>query len=133
MKVVVDTSVWSLALRRGAVISTGHVSLLTDLLHDDRIAMLGPIRQELLSGIRHEEQFGRLQIHLRAFPDELLKTADHETAAEYFNRCMAAGIQGSHTDFLICAFAANRRYPILTLDGDFERYAAQLPVDLLNP
>lgn len=92
--------------------------------------MIGPIRQELLSGIRTPEAFVRLRDHLRPFADEPLETADFERAAEHFNTCRARGVQGSNTDFLICAVAERRELPILTTDADFTRFADVLPISL---
>jgi predicted nucleic acid-binding protein len=70
MKTVVDTSVWSLALRRNRVSETNaEVLLLRELIGDGRVTLLGEIRQELLSGIRNVEQYERLRDYLRAFPN----------------------------------------------------------------
>jgi hypothetical protein len=93
-------------------------------------AMVGPIRQELLSGIRDTVAFERLRDHLRAFPDEPVTTDDYERAAEFFNSCRQKGLQGSNTDFLLCAISANHSLPILTTDKDFTRYRSMLPVTL---
>jgi predicted nucleic acid-binding protein len=95
--------------------------------------MLGLIRQELLSSIRHARQFDKVRDRLRAFPDLPLVAADHEEAAAFCNRCRAKGIQGSTIDFLICAAAARRDLPILTTDADFSRYARVLPIRLHVP
>ena len=130
MKVLVDTSVWSLALRRRAGAEGPEVQELRSLVDEGRIAMIGPIRQELLSGIRTAALFGRLRDHLRPYSDEELETADFERAAEHFNTCRAQGVQGSNTDFLICAVAERRKLPILTTDADFSRFAAVLPITL---
>lgn len=129
MNVLVDTSVWSLALRRR---STAHPSaeVLRRLATDGRAALIGPIRQELLSGIREQPVFDRLRLALGAFPDVPLVAPDYERAAACFNLCRAAGIQGSNTDFLICAVAERRHMPILTTDADFVRYAGILPIRL---
>jgi hypothetical protein len=97
------------------------------------VVLIGPIRQELLSGIRFEEQFSKLQDRLRAFPDMLLRTQDYELAARCFNRCRARGIQGSNTDFLICAVAVSREIPVYTTDRDFDGYARLLGVALHAP
>jgi len=67
MKVIVDTSVWSLALRRGQQPNDPYVALFRDLIVDGRVVLLGAVRQELLSGIRHAEQFERLKNYLRTF------------------------------------------------------------------
>jgi hypothetical protein len=98
MSVIVDTSVWSLALRRRTLPdSSPAVSLLRDLITDDRVILLGTIRQEILSGVRSSEQFMRLRDYLRAFPDLELATEDYETAADFFNTCRSNGIQGSNS------------------------------------
>ena len=130
MKVLADTSVWSLALRRRSRAAGALVDELRALIEEGRVAIIGPIRQELLSGIRDAVTFARLRDHLRAFEDEPLEAADFERAAEHFNTCRARGIQGSNTDFLICAAAERRRLPILTTDADFTRYARVLPITL---
>ncbi len=129
MKVIVDTSVWSRALRRRAP-AHETVDELRRLVTLGRVAMLGAIRQELLSGVRDATVFRRLRDHLCAFADERLDHEDYERAAEHFNTCRAAGVQGSNTDFLLCAVAERRAFPILTTDADFTRYAALLPVKL---
>ncbi len=74
--------------------------------------------------------FERLRDQLRAFPDETLTAGDYETAAAFFKTCRAGGLQGSNTDFLLCAAAARLRFPILTTDDDFGRYARLLPIAL---
>jgi predicted nucleic acid-binding protein len=94
------------------------------------VAMIGAIRQELLSGIRTQASFERLRDHLRPFPDESLGAPDFERAAEHINTCRSHGVQGSNTDFLLCAVAERRKLPILTTDADFARVAAILPVML---
>ena len=129
MKVLVDTSVWSLAFRRR---SAAHASVdeLRRIILAGRAAIIGPIRQEVLSGIRDAGMFERLRERLDAFSDEPLTTADYECAAEFFNACRAKGLQGSNTDFLLCAVSARHHMPLLTTDGDFQRYATVVPVAL---
>ncbi len=128
MKVLVDTSVWSLALRRRGRPNDPAVGELRSLIDEGRVALIGPIRQELLSGIRTSEAFERLRDHLQPFSDEQLETADFERAAAHSNTCRGQGIQGSNTDFLICAAAERRNLPILTTDADFSRFADILPI-----
>ena len=131
MKVLVDTAIWSLTLRRKS--GSEHQSMrseLASLLQDGRIAMIGPIRQELLSGIREREQFDRLREHLSAFPDSEITSRDYEEAASFFNQCRAKGIQGSNTDFLICAVAIRSEFSIFTNDEDFTHFRKVLPIVL---
>ena len=133
MNVLVDTSVWSLALRRAHPPEDAHVQELAELISEGRAALIGPIRQELLSGVKVPGQFRMLRDRLRAFPDVELAAEDYEEAAHDFNLCQARGIQGSNTDFLICAVAVRRRMTILTTDGDFQDYARVLPIPLHPP
>jgi hypothetical protein len=133
MKVVVDTAVWSLALRRAKRVDDTITRELTDLIHDGRVIMLGPIRQELLSGVKERSQFETLRDHLRAFPDVELEAEDFEEAAESFNACRQRGIQGSNTDFLICAAARRRKAAVYSTDRDFQQYAKVLALQLHAP
>lgn len=133
MRVLVDTGVWSLALRRKQFSEDPAVPALRQLIHEGRAHLIGPIRQEVLSGIRERAQFERLRDHLRQFPDLPVETADHERAAEFFNVCRAHGIQGSNTDFMICAVAHRCGMPIFSTDGDFPLFVPHLPIQLHVP
>ena len=130
MDVIVDTSVWSLALRRDAPRGTPEELELAVLIRKGGVMLLGPVRQELLSGIRSEQQFRLVRDRLSAFPDLRLHPADFESAASCFNRCRARGIQGSNTDFLLCAVSLDRGLPIFTTDRDFEGFARVLALKL---
>ena len=123
MNVLVDTSVWSLALRRNATGTAPELQELVELIGEGRVLMIGAIRQELLSGVRSAEQFKKLREALEAFPDMTLDPDDYVEAARCFNTCRGNGIQGSNTDFLICAVGARRKVPVLTTDRDFESFA----------
>ena len=133
MNVLVDTSVWSLALRRDAAHGNTQKAELIELVREGRVAIIGAIRQEILSGMRREEQYGSVRGQLRAFPDLVLDATDYEDAAVCFNRCRAKGLQGSNTDFLICAVSLRRKLPILTTDQDFARFAGVLDIQLHAP
>jgi predicted nucleic acid-binding protein len=134
MMVLVDTPVWSLALRRKAsdlnIREQGLVRALAELIQEGRAQIMGPIRQELLSGIREEERFHKLRQYLRAFDEPRLETQDYEDAARMNIQCRARGIAGSAIDFLICAVSNRRRWQIFTTDDDFRHYAQVLPLDL---
>ena len=132
MNVIVDTVIWSLSLRRRSSNQNQNlVTQLQELIQNDQVLILGAIRQEVLSGIKSPEQFKRLRDTLRAFPDILLTPDDYEQAAEFFNTCRQHGIQGSNTDFLICAVAYRRNIQIFTTDKDFQYFQAHIPVNLL--
>jgi predicted nucleic acid-binding protein len=130
VNVLVDTSVWSIALRRDRPRGGPHERALAELIAEGRALMVGPVRQELLSGVRHEKHFVLLRDRLRAFPDVELEQADYEDAASAFNRCRAKGVQGSNTDFLLCAVALRREISVLTTDQDFGRFSRILGLRL---
>ena len=130
MKIIVDTCVWSLALRRKTVPDHPYVIELCELIQEGRAQMLGPIRQELLSGLTSEEQFEQLKSHLSVFPDLSLPNSVYEEAARYYNLSRRNGIQGSNTDFLICAAAVHFHLPILTMDQDFQHFQQCFSVEL---
>jgi len=131
MSVLIDTSIWSLVLRRiNRPVNAWAASEVSELVDDGRVVMIGPIRQELLSGIADRAQFDELREHLEAFPDLEITSDDYEEAARCFNRCREKGIQGSHTDFLICAVALRHELSIFTTDDDFKHYAKVLPIVL---
>lgn len=133
MKVLVDTSIWSLALRRSGTRSKDDQFLvleLTDLLNDVKVVMIGPIRQELLSGISSPVQYEALKEKLQAFEDLPLPREYYERAAEFYTICRRAGVQGSHVDFLICATAVEAGIEIFSSDKDFILYAKHLPIIL---
>ncbi len=106
---------------------------LAELIREGRVVMIGPVRQEILSGIRDPRQFKNLRNHLRAFPDVAAAMSDFEDTAHLFSRCRAAGIQGSNTDFLICALALARGLSVFTTDTDFEAYQRVCPLVLHKP
>ncbi|MBI2922128.1 MAG: PIN domain-containing protein [Planctomycetes bacterium] len=137
MRILADTPIWSLALRRnrGDLSRRERLLLLTfqDLIHSNSAILIGPVRQEILSGIENQVAFERTRDGLSAFPNEPLDPADDEEAARCFNRFVARGVASSAIDCLICAVAMNRRIPIFTLDADFEHYRNVVPIELFKP
>lgn len=135
MDTIVDTSIWSLALRRkyeGLSQAEKHyISIFQTLIEQGVVVLIGSIRQEILSGIKHNSQFVKLSSALRIFPDLQLKPEHYELAAQCFNQCRKKGIQGSNTDFLICAVGIYFKIPIFTSDHDFARFQKILPIQLL--
>jgi len=130
LKVIVDTCVWSLALRRRNLAASPVAQELERLIKEFRVQMIGPIRQEILSGIRSKAQFNSLKDRLSNFPDVPVITEDYERAAEFFNLCRAKGVQGSNTDFLICAVTERSNCTLFTTDKAFQLYAKHIPVKL---
>ena len=137
MNVLVDTSAWSLALRRASgnlsVTERAVVAELAALIEEGGAKIIGLIRQELLSGIKSSEQFAKLREILAAFPDEPAASEDYERAALFSNRCRSEGVAVSVSDLLICSIAESRGWPIFSTDPDFKRYARILAIRVHNP
>jgi predicted nucleic acid-binding protein len=134
--ILVDTPVWSLALRRKADDLTAgerrHTQVLYHIIDEGRAELLGPVRQELLSGLREERQFRRLRNYLRDFPDASVSMGDYEEAARASNQCRRAGISASPVDMLLCAVAIHHDWEIFTSDRDFVHYQSVLKIKLLG-
>ncbi len=130
MKVLVDTCIWSYALRHKKP-DREIEEKLKAIITDGRLAIIGPIRQEILSGISQKTQFESLKEHLSPFEDIPLSSNHFIKAAEFSNICMKKGIQGSNTDFLICSVAYSESLEIFTTDSDFKNYKKYLPIQLL--
>jgi predicted nucleic acid-binding protein len=137
LSVLLDTSVWSLALRRRGDRKTASEARVVhewvELVREGRAILIGPVRQEVLSGIRHTEEFGRLKEHLRAFSDLPLEAADYEVAAALSNDCRRVGVAAGPTDALIAAAAHRHAVPLFTTDSDFRRLRRVLSFELHSP
>ena len=128
--VIIDTCMWSLALRRAGAAETKVAAEISSLIDDNRAKIIGMIRQEVLSGYSDIRSYIVLRDKLRHFPNEPTIDADYEVAAEFSNLCRKNGIQGSHADFLICATSARLKMKIYTNDKDFQHYSNYIPVSL---
>jgi predicted nucleic acid-binding protein len=119
--------VWSLALRRkkGAARMKQDearlVAVLTEGIKDGRVVIVGPVRQEILSGIKHVEQFEKILERLGAFPDVAIESIDYVQAARLDNRCREAGVQCGEVDMLLCAVADRHDWTVLTHDAGLIR------------
>ena len=129
--VIVDTCVWSEALRKQSNPETEVATKLKKFISDGQVVLLNPIRQELLSGIKEKKTFEKLKVQLRVFPGLHFEDEIYEIAADCFNQCRKVGIQGSNTDFLICAAAIHFDHFIFTTDQDFLFFKKQLPIKLI--
>ena len=137
MSVLVDTTIWSLALRRRTHDLNRRERLLVEewaeLVKAGQVLLIGPIRQEILSGIRRESDFLAVRTRLSAFGCIEIVPEDYDQAAAFFNTCRGRGVSGTPIDLLICAVASRVDAAIFTADDDFARYADILPIRLHKP
>jgi predicted nucleic acid-binding protein len=134
-RVVVDSTVWSVFFRRDRQ-SSGDRAIrlaLRDMLVAREALMIGPVRQEVLSGLREADRFRRVREGLRGVDDLPLIRYDYERAAEISNTLRAGGVASSPVDALLCAVAERVAVPIFTLDQDFQRYSNVLGLPLHSP
>ena len=133
MKVLVDTPIWSYALRTYHKKFQAEINEITALIKDQRALIIGPIRQEILSGYSDLNKFNNLKENLSYFENTHILDEDYESAAELCNKCRKSGIQGSQIDFLICAVAMRLDVSIFTTDKDFIHYQKILSIKLHAP
>ncbi len=130
MRVLVDTSIWSLALRRKA--PDAEVNKLRDLIIDgEDIFITGIILQELLQGVRSNILFTRVEKHLNTFVMLEPNKSTFSEAARLFNHCRSKGTPVDTVDCLIAAIAIQHNCRLLTNDSDFTKIAATSGLKLL--
>lgn len=130
MKALVDTCIWSSVLRRSRIANKENEKRLVELILNNDALIIGPIRQEILSGYSDRKKFKELKDRLDAFPNLEIIDTDYVTAAEFSNECRKNGIQGGQVDFLICAVANRNKIPIFTCDNDFKQYSKIIEIKL---
>ncbi len=94
--------------------------------------MLGPVKQELLSGYSDKPRFNKLNHKLSYFENTPIVDDDYVQAAMFSNTCRSRGVQGSHIDFLICAVAFRLKSEIFTTDKDFSYYTKHIPIQMFE-
>lgn len=125
MNLVVDTSVWSLLLKREKYDPENDYlkQLKVHLQREDCIFMIGIILQELLDGIKNDKYFDLTAQYLEPFQMIELCRKDYIDASRLRNHCRSRGIQAGSVDFLIASACINNNCPLLTADKDFENIA----------
>ncbi len=132
VKVIVDTNIWSEALRLKNGMVSKNVQLLNELIINDQVQLNGIIKMEILCGIKSEKTFDDLLCYLNGFPDRELTTDLFVLASKFFNLCRSNGIQGSTNDYLICACGVLWGMPIFTEDKDFVLFKKYIPIELFK-
>ena len=133
MKILIDTSIWSLALRRqSGVVNPESVMLRTLIEQGEDIHLLGIILQEVLQGIRNPKDYHVLKDYLDAFPLIELTREDYIKAAELKNRLIKKGKQISTIDALIASASISNSCYLFTTDKDFEHIAQHSSLKLFR-
>ena len=133
MNVLVDTSVWSLALRRTPASSAPEVTVLGRCLErQDLIVTTGLVIQELLQGFHGPAQRRRILKEFRVLPVLMPEVEDHVEAAALRNHCRRRGVQIGTIDALLARLSIRHGLHLLTADRDFEAMARHCPLSLLR-
>ena len=133
MNVFVDTSVWSLALRRSPPSRAPEVELLASCLkHGDLVVSTGIVLQELLQGFQGPRAKKAIIKELSLLPMITPDIEDHIDAAGLRNRCRRRGVQIGTIDALIAQLCIRHELPLLTTDQDFEAISRYCPLSIVK-
>lgn len=134
MTLLVDTSVWSLALRRDALASEPEVDQLKDaLLGADVVVTTGLVLQELLQGFSGPKSRAQIIERFASLPLRQPDREDHVAAAEVRNVCRRAGIQIGTIDALIAQLCIRHNLTLLSTDNDFKLAAPHCKLRVWTP
>jgi predicted nucleic acid-binding protein len=124
MNLFVDTSVWSLALRRDAPQRTAEVDTLAEqLASGGPVFTTGMVLQELLQGFTGPKARTAIIERFAALPFLVPDRTDHIKAAELRNKCRRKGVQIGTIDALLSQLCIHHKLVLLTADRDFRRVA----------
>jgi hypothetical protein len=130
----VDTSVWSLALRRDTPHQGPEVRALIHALESGlQIFSTGLVLQELLQGFSGPKARQRLIEHFAPLPFVVPDRRDHIDAAELRNECRRSGVQIGTIDALLAQLCIRHELEMLTTDGDFEQIARRAGLRVWRP
>ena len=131
MSLFVDTSVWSLLLRRDRPADASEVRALVRALEaGERVVTTGLVLQELLQGFAGPKARGQIVERFGALPLLMPDRQDHIAAAELRSLCRKRGVQVGTIDVLLAQLCVRHELTLLTVDGDFRLMANHCPLRL---
>lgn len=134
MTLLVDTSVWSLAIRRDAPAIEPEVETLKDaLLGADVVVTTGLVLQELLQGFSGPKAAAQIVERFAALPLLQPDREDHVAAAELRNKCWRGGVQIGTIDALIAQLCIRHDLVLLSTDNDFKLASAHCALRVWRP
>ena len=134
MTLLVDTSVWSLALRRDASALEPEVHALKDaLLGSEIVVTTGLVLQELLQGFAGPKARAQIIERFASMPMLQPDRDDHVAAAELRNTCRRAGVQVGTIDALLIQLSIHHGLTLLTTDRDFTLASKHCALRLWGP
>ena len=133
MKFLIDTSIWSEALRRKDKSVNSSETVLRKIIdNNDEIVVIGIILQEILSGISNPKLFAEIRSILNDFSYLEIVKDDYIYAAELRNKCKQKGITAGSFDFLIASVAIRNKLILVTYDSDFVNISKHTDLKIHN-
>lgn len=133
IRLLIDTSVWSEALRRKEKSLNSSETLVRRIIeNNDEIVIIGIILQEILSGITNEKLFSEIESILNDFSYIDITKEDYIHAAELRNKCKQKGITVGSFDFLIASVAIKNKLTLVTYDKDFINISKYTELKILD-
>lgn len=130
----VDTSVWSLTLRRDAPGEVSEVvALIRAIERGDALLTTGLILQELLQGFSGPKSRELILEHFAALPLLVPDRDDYVAAADLRNACRRSGLQVGTIDALLAQLCIRYELTLLSTDRDFVAVASLSPLKLWQP
>lgn len=134
MNLFVDTSVWSLALRRDKTSGQPGVRRLRDALDSgEGVFTTGLVLQELLQGFRGPKARDAIVDRFASLPLLIPDRTDHVEAAESRNACRRIGIQVGTIDVLLAQLCVRHNLVMLSTDRDFTLMAPHVGLTIWEP
>ena len=134
MTLLVDTSVWSLALRRDALATDPEVLELKDALFGaDIVVTTGLVLQELLQGFSGPKARAQIIERFAALPLLQPDGEDHIAAAKLRNTCRRAGVQIGTVDAVLAHLCIRHDLVLMSTDNDFSLAAKHSPLRVWSP
>jgi predicted nucleic acid-binding protein len=131
LSLFVDTSVWSLALRRDAPSDAAPVRALVRAIEaGESLLTTGLVLQELLQGFSGPTARAQILQRFSALPLLVPDREDHIRAADVRNACRRAGVQIGTIDALLAQLCIRHGLTMLSTDNDFGRIATHCPLKL---
>jgi predicted nucleic acid-binding protein len=127
----VDTSVWSLALRRDRPADRAEVGVLVRALEGgETLLTTGLVLQELLQGFAGPKSRAQIVERFSALPLVVPDRDDHIDAAELRNHCRRKGVQIGTIDTLLAQLCIRHGLTMVTTDADFTHVAEHSRLEL---
>jgi predicted nucleic acid-binding protein len=134
MMLLVDTSVWSLALRRDVVIAQPEVLYLEQaLVGSQTVVTTGLVLQELLQGFSGPKARAQIIDRFSMLPLVQPDRQDHVDAASLRTACRRGGVQIGTIDALLAQLCIRHQLTLLTTDQDFAHAARHCRLRIWRP